>query len=162
MSILDDTSIAHSGTNDGLSVTPEMKRNWITSSKWALFFAILGFIYIGFNLLTIGATSSIMQSIATLSDNPLIEAFMPMMSYMTVISLIFMAALFFVCFFHLRFATNIQRAVNFTDQDAFRNAWLNLRNHFRLYGIILCVVLALYLVLFIFMASLATTMMNSQ
>ena len=149
MSILDDNSAQNMGNGAGLSVSAGMKRNWMTTSKWAMFFAILGFVYVGINLLSIGAVSSMMQMIATMSDNPMLEAILPLMSYFTIISVVGMIALFFVCFYHLKFSTNIQRAVNFTDQVAFENAWLNLRNHFRLYGILICVVIVLYIVMMV-------------
>jgi predicted PurR-regulated permease PerM len=54
---------------------------------------------------------------------------------------------FFINLYHLKFASQIQRAIKFSDQKAFENAWENLRNHFRIYGILTCVLILLYLVL---------------
>lgn len=144
MSILDDNSTQNMSSGNGLGVTNEMKRNWMATSKWAMFFAILGFIYIGLSLLMIGSMSTVIQMMAAMTDNPVLEAMGPLMSYMTIFSVLMMAVMFFIHFYHLRFATMIQRAINFTDQIAFDKAWLNLRNHFRIYGIVVCVLIVVY------------------
>jgi Family of unknown function (DUF5362) len=152
MSILDETLAHNFDDNSGLVVTNNMKRNWITTSKWAMFFAILGFIWIGFSLLSMGSAASTLQMMQMMGgDNPIFEIYGMLMPFLTVITLVVVAVMFFIHFFHLRFATQIQRAVNFTDQAAFVNAWKNLRNHFRLYGILVCVALVFYAIMFIVM-----------
>ena len=162
MSILDENSGA--STNTGLSVTGEMKRNWISTSKWAMFFAIVGFVYIAFALLTMGSTAAIMQTMAMLMrDNPFVDAFMAFIPYMMFITIIMLAVMFFIHFFHLRFSTKIKHAINFSDQQAFTSAWLNLRNHFRLFGIVICVLLAFYVIMLIIgisMGASAASQMN--
>lgn len=154
MSILDESTTQNMRSDTGLHVTNEMKRNWITISKWALFLAILGFIYIGLSLLMIGSMSTVLQMMAAMTDNPVLEAMGPLMSYLTVFTLLMLAVMFFIHYYHLRFSTNIQRAVNFTDQTAFEKAWLNLRNHFRLYGIVVCAIIVLYVILLVVVGSL--------
>jgi hypothetical protein len=154
MSILDDNTVVSHGNTSGLSVSAEMKRNWMTTSKWAMFFAIVGFVYIGFNLLSIGSMAATFRMLATMSSNPFIDAIGPMVPYITVFSLLMMVVVFMICFYHLRFSSQLKKAVNFTDQLAFEQAWMNLRNHFRLYGITVCVVLAMYLIMAVFFVSM--------
>lgn len=160
MSILDDTLAHDMDSNTGLTVTSTMKRNWMTTSKWAMFFAILGFIWIGLSLLSMGSMASALQMMQMMSgDNPIFAAYGAILPYMTVVTLISVAVLFFVYYFHLRFATQIQRAINFSDQTAFVNAWQNLRNHFRIYGILVCVGLVFYVIL---LAIVFTTVARSS
>jgi hypothetical protein len=154
MSILDENAAQNI---TGLGVTNEMKRSWMSTSKWALFFAIIGFIYIGLSALMLGSMGAIFQSMSMLmgDSNPAFAMFGPMMSYITIIAGLMLVVMFFINFYHLRFANQIQRAVNVSDQNAFEKAWMNLRNHFRLYGIATCVVLALYLIMFIVIGTMA-------
>jgi hypothetical protein len=156
MSILDE-NIGQSNKTEGVRVTGEMKRNWIITSKWAMFFAIFGFIYIGLSVLAFGTMGSAIQTLMTLSDNPFLDAFGPLMSYFTAFMVIMLAVWFFINFYHLRFANYMQRAVNFTDQDAFEKSWLNLRNHFRLFGIVVVAVLVLYALMLVVALSLGAS-----
>ncbi|MBK6997460.1 MAG: hypothetical protein IPH31_22080 [Lewinellaceae bacterium] len=151
MSILDENAAQH----NGLSVTGEMKRSWMSISKWAMFFAIIGFIYIGLSLLMIGSMGTMLQMIMAMGgDNPVFSVIAPMMSYITIISVLMMAVMFFINFYHFRFASQIQRAVNFTDQTSFEKSWLNLRNHFRLYGITVCALIVFYVILIVVIGSM--------
>jgi hypothetical protein len=160
MSILDE-NIAQNPNSDGsIGVTSEMKRNWMATSKWAMFFAILGFIYIGLSLLMIGSMGNVIQMMMIMAgDNPILAAMAPMMSYITVITAIMLVVMFFVNFFHFRFATQIQHAINFTDQSSFDKSWLNLRNYFRTYGIATIAVMVFYVIMLAVIGStLATTL----
>ena len=154
MSILDENTARNMNANAGLGVSSEMKRSWTTISKWALFFAVIGFVYIGLSLLMLGSMGAMLEMMARMGgDNPIFAAIGPMMSYMTIISVVMMAFLFFVNFFHLRFSTQIKQAVNFNDQSAFEKSWMNLRNHFRLYGILICVIMVFYVIMIIVVGS---------
>jgi len=161
MSILDDTLAHDKDSNTGLTVTSTMQRNWMTTSKWAMFFAILGFIWIGLSLLSMGSMASAMQMMQMMSgDNPVFAMYGALMPYMTILTLITVAVMFFIHFFHLRFATQIQRAINFTDQTAFVDAWRNLRNHFRIYGILVCVLLVFYGIILVVMVTTVASSNN--
>lgn len=162
MSILDENSGAV--TNTGLSVTGEMKRNWIVTAKWAMFFAIVGFVYIAFTLVSLGSVATTMQTMSLLlGDSPFMDIFQTMVPYMVVISVIMMVVMFFIHFFHLRFSMKIQQAIRNTDQEAFTSAWQNLRNHFRIFGIVVCVFIAFYVIMLIVgisMGASAASQMN--
>jgi hypothetical protein len=160
ISIMDILDNQYSATpaNSGLQVTRDMKTNWLTTSKWAMFFAILGFIVAGFSLLTLGSVMSSLDTMMTLLGQP--ETAMrleSMATFITVISVLGTAAAFFVSFFHFRFASGIQQAMRSDDQTSFETAWRNLRYHFRLNGILIITYLALYLIAIIFVASMAAS-----
>ncbi|MCB0522971.1 MAG: hypothetical protein H6576_17225 [Lewinellaceae bacterium] len=159
MSILDENISRSSDLDGGLKVTGEMKRNWFTTSKWAMFFAILGFIQIGLSVLMLGSFGSTLQMMSALSGENTMMAFFSMIApYVTALTIITSAVFFFIHFYHYRFASFIQRSINFTDQTAFEKAWMNLRNNVRLFGIMICVMLGFYLLgflAFVFMGGVA-------
>ena len=146
MDILDNQFAQEPGS-DGLKINRNMRLNWLSTSKWAMFFAILGFILAGISLLTIGAMMPMMQSIMAMSGNfeaaSLMQSIAPYaMGVMIVLTLAFC----FVHYFHLRFAQNIQRAMQFDDQATFESSWRNLRYNFRLTGIIVIAYIVIYIV----------------
>lgn len=144
----------------GLRVSSQMKHNWNTTSKWARFFAILGFVMVGLSLLLVGSVGAAMESIASLSGNMMLSMMMgPMMTYLTVFLVIVSLVQLAYHYYHLRFANDMKKALQFTDQGAFEESWKNLRNHFRIFGIMVIAVLAFYIIAFIAMASMVGSMM---
>ncbi len=157
MEILDNQFSQEPG-NGGLQVNQNMRRNWNSTGKWALFFAIFGFIITGLSLLSIGVVMPMMESMLTMSGNSEMAEFMnsagsAIIGIMVVASIV----LFFVHYFHLRFANGIQKAVRFDDQETFESSWRNMRYHFRLMGIIVIAYIVLYAVAIVyFMSTIAT------
>lgn len=148
--------------NDNLRVTSGMENNWRITSKWAMFFAVLGFIGAGLYLL--GAVAIIpvfrmMISMGTLPE-PIATLLGSMSWFFVLIYLLAVAAMFFLALFHLKFSNGINRAINFTDQNSFEIAWRNLRNHFRLNGIMIIISIALYIVLIAVAASIGASAMD--
>lgn len=157
MDILDNQYAQEPGS-DGLKINRNMRLNWLSTSKWAMFFAILGFILAGISLLAIGTMMPLMQSIMAMSGN--FEAASMMQSlapYALGVMVILTVALCFVHYFHLRFAQNIQRAMQFDDQITFESAWRNLRYNFRLTGIIVISYIVIYLVAIIFVITISAS-----
>ncbi len=155
MEILDNQYTQETG-NEGLQVTRNMKTNWLTTSKWAMFLAILGFIYTALALVVVAFMMPMMQTALTMTGQSELAGLMESAGIVFVIfMLLVVAVMFFIHFFHLRFATGIQRAIQHDSQDAFESAWRNLRNHFRLNGIITIAVLAIYVIALIFIGSMA-------
>lgn len=151
-----------SNFNDTLRITAGMEHNWRITAKWAMFFAVLGFIVAG--LYTLGAVAFI-PLIRTLSamgtiPEPLATLFGSFSWLFVLLYLGVVAIMFFLAFFHMKFANLITRALNFTDQASFNNAWRNMRNYFRLNGIVTIVSLALYFIGIIVVASVAGSVIN--
>ena len=137
--------------NSDLRVTPGMETNWRITSKWAMFFAVMGFIMAGLYLLSAMAIIPALRMMAAMGTIP--EPVNSLIgSFSWVFVLLYLGALacvFFLALYHLRFSNSINRALNFTDQNAFSTAWRNLRNHFRLYGILTITFIALYLIMLV-------------
>ncbi|MCB0544681.1 MAG: hypothetical protein KDC70_14240 [Saprospiraceae bacterium] len=158
MEILDNQFTQEPDEN-GLHVTRDMRANWFITSKWAMFFAIVGFIITGISLLTIGAVIPMMSTIMTMSGQ--FEAAQMLQGISTYIIIIGVAAslvMFLIHYFHLRFSIDIKRALQFKEQTAFESAWRNLRNHFRIMGIIVIAYIVLYIVGIIAFSSIVAAM----
>lgn len=142
-----DNQFVENTDNNTLQVTSDMKTNWLSTSKWAMFFAVLGFIGAGISLLSIGVILPMMRTMMALGGSPELAALVESAgALITIVLVIGTIATFFVSLFHMRFASRIQRAMQFDDQNAFESAWHNLRNHFRLYGILVIAYIVLYLI----------------
>ncbi len=150
--------------NGGLRVTPGMETNWRITSKWAMFFAVLGFIGAGIYLLLAFAILPMLNMFSSMGVMPAPIANM-IGSFAWIFVLFYLLALacvFFLSLFHLKFSNGITRAMNFTDQQAFTAAWRNFRNHFRLYGIMVIVFIALYIIMIIAVLTMVGTATSSQ
>jgi hypothetical protein len=157
MPIFDENTAQKSNFFGGLGVTEAMKRNWMSISKWALFFSILGFIYVGLSVLMLGSIGTIFQIVTAMGDeNQIFAIIAPYLTYITALSGGVLVGWFFINLYHLNFANQIQRAVKNTDQRAFESAWKSLRNHFRVYGILTCILILLYLIVFVVVVKTAT------
>ncbi len=127
-------------------VSPMMKKNWKQIASWATFFSIIGFVGVFIQLIyLLIAITFFSRDRGVISShvdfNPFI--FGGLLSYSVIV-----VALFFIHFYHLKFANLIQKAIRSNDQIIFEMAWRNLRNHFRLYGVVL--ILYILLLMFVF------------
>ena len=145
--------------NNGLRVTSGMETNWRITSKWAMFFAVLGFIGAGIYLLGAIAIVPMIRMMASMGVIPEpVGSMVNSLSWVLVLFyLLMLASVFFLAFFHMKFSNGINRALNFTDQDAFVAAWRNFRNHYRLYGIMIIALFALYIIMIIVMLTVIGT-----
>lgn len=157
MEILDN-QYAQEPETGGLQVNRNMRLNWLITSKWAMFFAILGFVVAGISLLSIGAVMPMLQSIMAMSGN--FEAATMLQSIGPTFVAIMVILTLVVClmhYFHLRFAQQIQRAMQFDDQTTFESAWRSLRYNFRLTGIIAISYIVIYLGVIIIIMGMAAS-----
>lgn len=150
MSILDEHIDAFKSEHDQLQVNPELKRHWLSTSKWAMFFAIFGFVSIVFTLASIGAMSEMMETLALFAGNDgVFQLIQPFLKYLLVITLVYCVVEFAIHFFHIKFALSMQKALKTNDQEAFETGWVNLRNKFRLMGILTIIAMAVYLLIMV-------------
>ncbi len=136
-----------SNTLEPVKVTPAMKKIWTGISRWAIFFSILGFFGVLIGII------SLMVSITSLLSAPRYSA-MPgyNVGYISS-SALTIGISFAVHYFHIKFAMDLQSAISSDSQRLFDSAWRNFRNHFRLFGILMILVIALVAV-FVFYFSL--------
>ncbi|MCC6281004.1 MAG: hypothetical protein IT262_10410 [Saprospiraceae bacterium] len=149
-------------SNNDLHPTAAMENYWRTTSKWAMFFAVLGFIGAGLYLLGAMAIIPMLRMMSSMGAIPEpVASMIGSFSWLFVLLyLLGVASMFFLAFFHLKFSNGISRALNFTDQNAFELAWRNLRNHFRLNGILIIVGIVLYIVMILVVVSLASSTLD--
>lgn len=151
-------------TFNDLHPTPSMENYWRIISKWAMFFAVLGFIGAGLYLLGAMAIIPMLRMMSSMGAIPEpVASMLGSLSWLFVlIYLLGVASMFFLAFFHLKFSNGITRALNFADQAAFEMAWRNLRNHFRLNGILIIAGIVLYLVMIVVVVSVAGSALNQM
>ncbi len=132
---------------DQLQVTRTMRQDWQTTGKWAFFLSIIGFVFIGLGLLAAGSITQVinmMQAMGT--DNPALEMISSMGTGLTIFYLLLLALQLAITFFHFKFAQQLKRAVQYTDQEANEQAWMNFRNFMRINGIVFIVIIVFYII----------------
>lgn len=143
-------------------VNGEMKRSFVSMSKWALFAAISGFILLVALMLLVGAGISQMLFIFYQMGAGFGTNFVKMvMPYYGLAALLFLGIYFFLNFYHLRFSNHMQQAINFSDQNAFEDAWRNFRNYYRLLGMYIIISIGLSLVFLVVMIIFGSMMAKS-
>jgi len=152
MAILDDDYTYISPEDQsGLHPTPRVNATWISTGKWAVFLSVLGFIIVGFIALLSVAAGTVIKTFTSLlsAQYPLLEVIKPLLDYLALLMLPILTVFFFIYYYHIRFASGIQKALRYNDQALFAASWRNLRNYFRIYGIVMIIFVVLYLVVMI-------------
>jgi hypothetical protein len=124
-----------------LELGPESLKYLNTTRKWTMFFAILGFIFLGMMIIAgvaAGAFLSIFDQSPTGAEIPkwLFAAIMAA----------FAVLYFFPIFYLFRFSTFMRNAVQNYSSDDLRKAFKNLKAYFVYLGVLVIIVLALYFV----------------
>ena len=152
-----------SNTANQLNVTRTMREDWLSTSKWAFFISIVVFIFIGLGFIIALSLTQVINMMQSMSgvDNPVLSIMGSMGSALTVFYILVLGLQLVINYFQYRFAQQLKRAVQLTDQDAHEQAWLNFRNFCRINGIMLIVMLVLYIILLGSMgAILSSTLSN--
>ena len=127
--------------NKSIEIGEETLKHFNTTRKWAMFLAILGFIFIGLMLLIgvlAGTFLSAFNSGAGSSGIP---------SYLILIIILLMAAVYFFPVLYLfRFSKHTAHAIQNLDNVEFAKAIKNLKAYFVYLGILLIVVLSFYFI----------------
>ncbi|GAB4495028.1 MAG: hypothetical protein OHK0019_22980 [Saprospiraceae bacterium] len=157
MEILDNQFAQEPGA-DGLQVTRNMKINWLSTAKWAMFLTVITFIYLGFAVLPMFVVMPMMGTALAMSGQSELAGMIESTGTVFIIfALAVLGVMFMITLFHLRFSTGIQRAIQYDSQEAFESAWRNLRNYFRWNGIITIAMIAIYVIALIFLGSMAAS-----
>lgn len=142
-------------TAETIQTTRPMRQNWYTISRWSMFFAIVGFVFTGLMLLGLGQISRLLPMMSfVLGENPILDAIAAMGAFFIAIILLMLAIQFAINFWQYRFAALMKRALTYTDQRSFEQAWLNFRNVFRTVGILTALSLLLMISLILFAYSM--------
>ena len=125
-----------------------------TAAKWAKFLAIMGFIACAFMVLaalSMFAMGSAMGSLAS-ADSPSPMAALGGGMFGAGLGLVYLLMalpFFFTCLYLYRFASKIQASIYSSNLSA-TDAFLNLRNYFRMRGYLVVAVIVLYVALIVF------------
>lgn len=130
-----------------VEVTPVMRGQWKVISGWALFsgiFSLLIVILIAF----LGAVVSIVAYGMYLQFNHPTQGIRPELgaaSVLLLIPVVIFLVMLVAAIYHILFYAQMRKALKNGEQQAFERAWVNLRNHFRWYGV--CTVLYIIIIL---------------
>lgn len=127
-----------------LEFDQETLKNLNIIRKWAMFLALLGFIVVGFIIITglvAGTFLSFFQS-----D----EVGLGIPESLMVIILIVIAVVYFLpVFFLFRFSRQTARALKSSGQEEIRKAFRNLRAYFTYIGVMAIIVISIYIAAFL-------------
>lgn len=128
------------------------------TAKWARFLAIVGFVLTGLIVLVAIFAGSILASLPMNNGQNAVIAGMGT-GFLTVLYLIIGAIYFFMSLFLYRFATNMKIAITSTSQKNLNTSFHNLKNVYKIMGIVTIVYLA-FIALFIILAIAGTVFMS--
>jgi len=133
----------------GFGIDQSSRAHLAEAAKWAKFLAIVGFVMCGLIIVLsffIGALFS--TSMSRYGDSAAFGSGFGII--MTIVYLSFGVLYFFPCLFLFRFANNMIVALNSNEQITLNRSFQNLKIMFRYVGILTIIVLALYIIAFIF------------
>jgi len=143
-----ETPVDKMNESQDLVLNKESLGYLIIIRKWAMFFAILGFIGIGFMVLLalfMGIASSIGTAFGGMHETWILVVFT--LVYLLLAGLYVMPVLYL-----LRFSTKMKTAIETSDQNNLVLAFQNLKSHFKYVGIMTIVIMGLYILgIFVFL-----------
>lgn len=133
--------------NAPLEITADISSQLVEAARWSKFLAILGFVFMGFMVVT-GIIMSIAMAFIPRSTMP----GMPIPPFLIGLFYLVMAGIYLFPLLYLyRFSSGVKLALRIKDQAQLRKAFSNLKAHYRFIGILMIVTLALYVLVFIVM-----------
>ena len=140
-----NTKIAEKATEqtdkneNSLRITPTSKDNLISTSRWANFIAIVGFVMLGI---------MVVISISTFILTPLMGEFQDFQLYLVgLIYLIYAVIGFFPYYFLYTFAKKVRKGLETGDQSIFDTGLLNLRRLALFVGVLMIIALSMLLLI---------------
>lgn len=115
------------------------------SAKWSMFLSILGFIGVGLMLIAAIVMGSVMAMIPVASNggfNPLGA----MKGFISVLYVVLAVIYFFPIYYLYKYASGMKNALNVGDSNLVSNALVSLKQHHKILGIMIIVLISLYIV----------------
>ena len=133
-----DTNLNLDAVPETLQITSNIRKYWSESTKWTLFFSILGFLYVALLvlLMAIGSKS-------------------PMFAAGLVGTLVAGALVFIPCWFLFQFSQKVRQALQTDDSTLAAAGFANLRWFYQYAGILMIIILALYAIMFLVLMTIA-------
>ena len=125
-----------------------------TTRKWTMFFAILGFVFIGIMLIVGLLAGSLISGLTSgLSGSSGMEGAKAAGGIASIlvfiVILIFAVIYFFPLLYLLRFSRHTAKAIANLDSNEMQLAFKNLKSYWKYIGILIIIVLVIYLIVFI-------------
>lgn len=119
-----------------LTITENIRQYWTESRKWAMFFAVLGFVYLGFLVLSVFGMS-------TMGNGGVFAG---------VFMLLIAGGIIFVpTWLIFQFSQNLKKGLETESIAALGLSFTSLRRLYQFAGILMIVILAFYAIMFLFM-----------
>lgn len=132
------------GKQSGLRITPSLRQNWLSASRWGLFFAVLGFLYLGL----LGFTLLSFAGLGTVGAGNFGGAEIAVVIFMLLLVGVFV---FIPTWFMFQFSQKIQKGVSGNDVHATETGFSFLRRFYQFVGILLAIVIGIYALVFLLM-----------
>lgn len=136
-----------------LTIDPVIKSHLSETAKWGKFLAILGFVVCGLIIIVGLFFGTIFSSLMSRSPEVSYEGNISSGSVgamAAIIYIIIAVVYFFPCLFLYRFSTKMKTALNGNEQTDLTLSFQNLKSLFRYVGVITVILLAIYLLIFLF------------
>jgi hypothetical protein len=130
--------------NRNIEIEQETLDHLNTARKWAMFVAIIGFIFLGL-IIVIGAIAGTFLTAFNAGEKGLGIPESLMFIPLLILAIIY----FFPILFLFRFSKHSLHAIQHLDKTAFNKAIKNLKYYFAYFGIIIIVIFTIYIVLLI-------------
>ena len=133
---LDEGLNSNQSSSPGLQITAMIRQFWRESTQWALFFAILGFLYLALLVFTLlqGASSGA----AGVAGGLFVILFAG-------------AFIFFPTWFMFQFSQKLKLGLREENNTAAEAAFRNLRRLYQFAGVLLIILLSIYAIAFLFL-----------
>ncbi len=138
------------GQEEKIFLTNYAIRKLDSLRKWAMFFAVLGFVFIGMGILSIIGFAFFDLAEAFMPEQMpnQMQTQMPTKIYSTmniIVSLIFIAVYFFPVLYMYRFSVRTKKAILENSPDSFELAIQALNSHFQFVGVLTIIFLTIYI-----------------
>jgi hypothetical protein len=135
-----------------LTIDPIIKSHLSETARWGKFLSIMGFILCGLVIILGIFFGTFFNTIISRTETPYNS---PLNSgsfgaIMAVVYIIIAVIYFFPCLFLYRFSIKMKAALNGNEQTDLSLAFQNLKSLFRYVGVITVIILAIYLIIFLF------------
>jgi len=130
-----DLSSGENHPNNGLRITQTIRQYWHESSQWALFFAVLGFLYLGLVLVVLLTAGSKLGT-----------AGIPVFFVLLLVG----GLIFPPVWFMFQFSRHIKQSLQNDDTQAAATGFQNLRRLYQFAGVLTAIVLGLYGIILLF------------
>ena len=113
------------------------------SAKWSMFLAIIGFIGIGLMVIAAIIMGSVMAMIP--DDGFGNSPFGAMKGFLSILYLVIAAIYFMPVYYLYKYASGMKNALNVRDSNLVSNALVSLKQHHKILGIMVIVLISLYI-----------------